>query len=161
MRWTPGAAGIAVLALNVVLSGCAGSGGGGGGGQPATPSCKSQVPGNPISYKTNIQPIYDRSCALSGCHIPPVLNQGLDMSASRSYKDTVGANAVEVPRLKRVKKGDPDNSYLFQKIVGAPGIAGVEMPQGCPGAPLNGAQCLTPDEIDAIRTWILECAPNN
>ena len=35
------------------------------------------------------------------------------------------------------------------------------MPQGCPGNPLQGAQCLTPDEIDAIQTWILACAPNN
>ena len=30
-----------------------------------------------------------------------------------------------------------------------------------PATPLNGARCLTPDEIDAIRTWILECAPKN
>jgi hypothetical protein len=48
-----------------------------------------------------------------------------------------------------------------QKIRGDQGIAGVLMPQGCPGNPLQGAQCLTPDEIDAITEWILACAPNN
>jgi hypothetical protein len=57
--------------------------------------------------------------------------------------------------------GDPDESYLVQKILDAPGIAGVLMPQGCPANPLQGAQCLAPDEIDAIQTWVLACAPNN
>ena len=63
--------------------------------------------------------------------------------------------------LKIILPGDPDDSYLVQKIRGGAGIAGVLMPQGCPGNPLQGAQCLTPDEIDAIQTWILACAPNN
>ncbi len=152
----------ALLALGCALlaggpSGCAGGGGGG----TTQPACKSQVPGNPISFANNIQPIFNRSCALAGCHIPPTLNGGQDLSAGRAYRATVNAKSQQKPRVLRVKPGDPDNSYLFQKIVGTPGIAGVLMPQGCPGTPLNGATCLTPDEIDAIRTWILECAPNN
>jgi hypothetical protein len=154
---TPGAAGIALLVIARVLIGCAGSGGGGG-GAPSGPTCKSQVPGNPISFTANIQPIYNRSCALPSCHTPPVLNAGLNLSPGRAYNETVGANASQKPGLKRIKPGDPDASYLFQKIIGAPGIAGVLMPNGCPGAPLAG-QCLSADEIEAIRTWILECAP--
>ena len=63
--------------------------------------------------------------------------------------------------LKIILPGDADDSYLVQKIRGDVGIAGVMMPQGCPANPLQGAQCLTPDEIDAIQTWILACAPNN
>ena len=149
---------VAVLAIGCMLTGCAGSGG--GGGQP-TPTCKSQVPGNPVSFAANIQPIFARSCALAGCHITPTLNGGLDMSAAHSYRQLVGVPAQQQPRVRRVKPGDPDNSYLFQKIVGASTISGVLMPQGCPATPLNGARCLTPDEIDAIRTWILECAPKN
>ena len=152
---TPGAAG-ALLAIAGVLSACAG--GGGGGGAPAAPACKSQVPGNPIHFAANIQPIFNRSCALPACHTPPVLNGGQDLSPGRAYNQTVGVPSTQIPRLKRVKPGDPDNSYLFQKITGAPGIVGVMMPQGCPGTPLAG-QCLSADEIEAIRTWILECAP--
>ena len=49
----------------------------------------------------------------------------------------------------------------MRKIRGDAGIAGVLMPNGCPGSPAQGAQCLTPDEIEAIETWILACAPNN
>ena len=156
--WTRGGARIVLLALGCGLTGCAGAGGGGG---TAAPSCKSQVRGNPISFRSNIQPIFDRSCALSGCHTPPTLNGGLDLSAGKSFAQIVGVSSQQLPRVKRVKPGDPDNSYLFQKITGAPTIAGVLMPQGCPGSPLNGAQCLTPDEIEAIRMWILECAPHN
>jgi len=153
---TPGARRVALLAIAGVLSGCAG--GGGGGGAPAAPACRSQVPNNPVKFASNIQPIFDRSCALPSCHTPPVINAGLDLSPGRAYRDIVNVNAQQKPALKRVKPGDPDNSYLFQKILGAPGIAGVQMPNGCPGTPLAG-QCLTGDEIDAIRTWILECAP--
>ena len=69
--------------------------------------------------------------------------------------------STETLALSLVEPGDPDASYLVRKIRGDAGIAGVLMPQGCPGNPLQGAQCLTPDEIDAIETWILACAPNN
>src|SRR5437867_2727902 len=100
---TPCAVGLALLALGAVLSGCAGEGGGGG-GAPA-PSCKSQVPGNPVSFASNIQGIFDRSCALSGCHTPPVLNGGLDLSPGRSYRQVVGVPSQQVPRLQRVKRG--------------------------------------------------------
>lgn len=158
--WRAGATGVALLAIGCMFSACAGSGGDGGGG-PAAPTCRSQVPGNPVSFTSNIQPIFDRSCALSGCHLPPTLNGGLNMAAGRSYAQLVGIPSQQQPRVLRVKRGDPDASYLYQKIIAAPTIAGVIMPQGCPGTPLNGAQCLTADETDAIRTWILECAPRN
>jgi hypothetical protein len=154
---TAGGAALVALTATVLFTGCAGSGGGGG---TPKPSCQSQVPGNPVSFANNIQPIYNRSCALAGCHIPPVLNAGLNLAPGAAYGDTVNVNSTQRPNLKRIKPGDPANSYLLRKVTGQ-NISGVLMPQGCPGTPLNGAQCLTPDEIDAIQTWILECAPNN
>lgn len=87
--------------------------------------------------------------------------QGLDLSPGRSYAATVRRRSTEVFSLSIVAPGDPDSSYLVRKIRGDAGIAGVLMPNGCPGTPVQGAQCLTPDEIDAIETWILACAPNN
>jgi hypothetical protein len=65
------------------------------------------------------------------------------------------------PDARQIVPGRLDQSYLLQKIEAAPGIVGVPMPQGCPGAPLGGARCLTGDEMAAIRTWITECAQNN
>ena len=44
-----------------------------------------------------------------------------------------------------------------------PGITPVQMPQGCPdaGTGLNGAPCLTGDQMDMFRMWVNACAPNN
>ena len=144
-----------------LLAGCAGDGPDNGGGPPK-PSCTPAVdPTGAPQYASNIQPIYDRSCALAGCHSSVAPAQGLDLSTGRSYAATVNKRSTQNLALKLVLPGDADDSYLVQKIRGDAGIAGVLMPQGCPGNPLQGAQCLTPDEIDAIQTWILACAPNN
>jgi hypothetical protein len=154
-----GAARITLLVIAFVLTGCAGSGPGGGGGTKK-PSCKPQVdPAAAPKYAANIQPIYNVSCALAGCHLGPLPAQFLDLSAGKSYHNTVGVRSTEQRDLQLVKPNDPENSYLFKKIRGDPGVT--IMPQGCPGAPLRGALCLTADQIDAVRTWILACAPNN
>ena len=50
--------------------------------------------------------------------------------------------------------GDPDRSYLVQKIEGAPGIVGERMPR-------TGGPFLTPGQIAIIRRWIELGAPNN
>ena len=156
--WTPGALAIAVLAIGGTLTGCAGSGG--GGGAPPKPACKP--PATPsVSFATTIQPIFNRSCALPGCHVGPVPTGGLDLTAGVAYSQLVNVPSTQQPGLKRVKPHFPKDSYLVRKIQGGPNISGVMMPNGCPGAPLNGAQCLTPDEIMAIVVWITECAPNN
>jgi hypothetical protein len=57
----------------------------------------------------------------------------------------VGVASVEQSSLQRVKAGDPDNSYLIQKVEGTAAV-GARMPFG--GAPLDQAA------IDAIRDWV-------
>src|SRR5438093_3767950 len=157
---TSGALAIAVLAIGGVLTGCAGSGGGGGGGAPPKPACKPPAVLT-ISFAHTIQPIFDRSCALTSCHTGAVPAQGQDLSAGVAYSQSVNVPSTEQPRLERVKPCKPKDSYLVRKIQGGPNISGVLMPQGCPAVPLAGAQCLTADEIQAIIQWIKECAPNN
>jgi len=148
---------IASGAIAALLTACAGSGGGGGG--PTKPACKPPTPLT-VCFSTNIQPIFNRSCAVAGCHAGTPAAQNLDLSTGQAYHNTVGVSSVQQPRLKLVKPGDPTNSYLLQKINGTPTISGVLMPQGCPGTPLNGAQCLSPDDIMAVMQWITECATN-
>ena len=156
---TPGALAIAVLAIGGTLTGCAG-GGGGGGGAPPKPACKP--PATPsVSFSMDIQPIFNRSCALPTCHIGPVPAGTQDLTAGVAYSQSVNVPSTQEPRLKRVKPGFPDDSYLVRKLQGGPNISGVLMPNGCPGVPQNGAQCLTADEIAAIVQWVTECAPNN
>src|SRR5262252_7605601 len=148
---------IALVAVASALIGCAGSGGGSGGGggggckPPATPT---------VLLSSNVQPIFNVSCALAGCHSGAVPVQGLDLSTGKTFSNTVNVKSTENPKLTRIVPGKPDSSYLQQKIEGTQGIAGVQMPQGCPGSPLGGAVCLTADNIAAIRQWIMECAQN-
>jgi hypothetical protein len=114
-----------------------------------------------VLLSTNVQPIFNRSCALAGCHLGPVPAQGQDLSAGMTVGSSVNVKSTEIPTRLRIKPGKPDESYLVQKIEGTAGIAGIQMPQGCPGSPLNGAQCLSAMDMACIRQWITECAQAN
>ena len=105
----------------------------GGGGEPLTPDFKS--------IQDNVfTPICTR------CHIGAGAPQGLQLDAAHSYAMLVGVPSVEQPNVLRVKSGDPDNSYMVQKIEGAATISGARMPFGGPYLPQS--------TIDVIRTWV-------
>jgi len=93
--------------------------------------------------------------------VGPIPIQRLDLSAGKTFSSTVEVKSTEMPRLLRIKPGNPDDSYLFQKIEGIPGISGLQEPPGCPGPPLAGAQCPSADDIATIWQWITEGALNN
>jgi len=114
-----------------------------------------------VRLSSNVQPIVDQSCAVAGCHLGPVSAEGMDLSAGKTFSSTVEVKSKEIPRLLRITPGKPDDSYLVQKIEGRPGIAGLQEPPGCPGPPLNGAQCPSVEDITVIRQWITEGALNN
>ncbi len=76
-----------------------------------------------------------------------------NLTAGHSYASLVNVTSLEVPSMKRIVPGDPDNSYLVLKIQGSPGIVGVQMPAS--GGPLTQAQ------IDEVRAWVAAGALNN
>jgi hypothetical protein len=89
--------------------------------------------------------------ACSQCHtdqggrIPPA---GMVLTEGRAYDFLVGRPSAFKPGAIRVIPGDPDNSYLVQKLEGAPGIVGLRMPLNTAG------RYLTPGQIAVIRRWI-------
>lgn len=85
------------------------------------------------------------------CHSGAAAPEGLQLDAAHSYALLVGVPSTEVPSLDRVKAGDPDNSYIVQKLEDAPGIVGAQMPFGGPYLPQS--------TIDVIRQWITDGAP--
>jgi hypothetical protein len=91
--------------------------------------------------------VFTPLCAV--CHTGPsgpVLPAGLDLtSLSMSYMSLVNVPSLEVGSIDRVEPGDPNASYLVQKIEGTAAV-GVRMP--ATGVPLNAAS------IAAIRQWI-------
>ncbi len=84
------------------------------------------------------------------CHSGAAAPQGLRLDAVNSYGLLVGVQSAEVPALVRVAPGDPDNSYLIQKLEGRASV-GARMPFG--GPYLDAAT------IGVIRQWIANGAP--
>ncbi len=85
----------------------------------------------------------------TACHVGASAPQGLRLDEANSYAMLVGVASAEAPSLQRVKAGDPDNSYLIQKLEGTAAVGG-RMPLG--GTPLTQA------DIAMIRQWIADGA---
>jgi uncharacterized protein (TIGR03118 family) len=96
----------------------------------------------------------------SGCHtgigssLPGVQN----LTAGHTYASIVNVPSIEQPNLLRIKPNDPSNSYLIQKIEGAPGISGSRMPFGCGS---SSDPCLDQATINMFIQWVNEGAPND
>ncbi|HEY0768301.1 MAG TPA: CHRD domain-containing protein [Steroidobacteraceae bacterium] len=90
-----------------------------------------------------------------GCHTGggSSLPASMDLTPSHIYASIVNVASVEQSALKRVKPGDPDNSYVVQKLQGSAGITGGRMPLGGP--------YLDQATIDQVRAWISAGAQNN
>ncbi len=96
--------------------------------------------------------IFNKSCAVSGCHDSGSQQAGLDLSSGKAYGNLVNVPSSQKPNILRVKPGDAANSYLVMKLEGASGITGRRMP-------LGGS--LSTDQIDAIKQWINNGAKND
>jgi hypothetical protein len=79
---------------------------------------------------------------------------GLNLTRAAAYSALVGTTSSGKPSAARVVPGDPDSSYLVQKLEGAPGIVGQRMPR-------TGGPYLTEGQMLIIRRWIAEGAANN
>jgi mono/diheme cytochrome c family protein len=98
-------------------------------------------PASNVSYQVHVQPLFNQTCALIGCH---------DAQASPQVGSLTSYSATVFDQPGNVIPGDPDNSILVIRIQGT---SGTRMPVG--KNPLNRNQ------IDGIRTWITEGAKNN
>jgi hypothetical protein len=92
--------------------------------------------------------VFTPDCATSGCHAGGNPSAGLNLEEANSYAMLVGIQSGQDAGLQRVEAGDPDNSYLVQKLEGT-ASSGQQMP---PGA------ALPQSEIDVIRQWITDGA---
>src|SRR5271170_5779847 len=117
----------------VLLVACAGNGEGlDANGEPIG---SGGNPGEPLTadFQSIQDNVFTPICVR--CHSGASAPEGLQLDADHSYALLVGVPSTEVPSLDRVKPGDPDDSYLVQKLEDAPGIVGVQMPFGGPYLP--------------------------
>jgi hypothetical protein len=128
----------------VVLASCGGSGEGlDENGRPITGEQTPLVP-ELQSIQNNV---FTPTCAT--CHSGSSAPLGFRLDAASAYSMLVNTPSVEVPALRRVLPGNPDQSYLIQKLEGHAAV-GAQMPLGQP--PLPQAT------INVIRQWIADGA---
>lgn len=132
------------IAISAALIGCAGSGEGlDESGRPLDTGPQALAP-TFASIQANVfTPICTR------CHAGAAAPAGLRLDEASSYAMLVNTPSAEVPGLRRVRPGDPDLSYLVQKLEGRAAV-GARMPLNSP--PLPQAT------IDFIRQWIADGA---
>jgi hypothetical protein len=128
--------------------GLAAAGCGKGGEEKARPELPTAgaVPGPFAAIETKI--LAPKCTSQAGCHggTPPA--GGLDLGEDAAYGNLVGVKASRRPERLRVAPGDPDGSYLVNRLL--PGGDTPPMPLG--GPPLS------PAEIEAIKGWIRDGA---
>jgi hypothetical protein len=141
--------GIAIVTL--ALAAC-GAGSGEGLDQNGQP-----LPGGGGAPPSGLQPtlasiqdnVFSVSCAVPGCHGGAAARQGLRLDPGFSAGNLINVPSPRDANLIRVVPGNPDASFLIQKLEGTQTL-GDRMPDGGP--------YLTTATIDVIRQWIQDGA---
>jgi hypothetical protein len=137
--------GFLTVTAAVALGGCAGDGTGlDANGRPLPPA---PLPNS--DFQEIQDTIFTPICSV--CHSGANAPQGLRLDAGNSFALLVNVASAEVPGTLRVNPGNPNASYLVQKIEGTAAV-GVRMPA-------NGPPYLPQDRIDLVRRWIAAGAP--
>jgi hypothetical protein len=79
---------------------------------------------------------------------------GMNLSHDVAYASLVDVASRGKAGAVRVIPGDPDHSYILQKLEGTPAIVGERMPR-------TGGPYLTEGQISIIRRWIETGAKND
>lgn len=119
----------------------AAGGGCSGGGTPAAPPQGG-------AFRAIEQEVFAPRCVRAGCHGGDHPAGNLDLEIGRAYDSLVGVAAERRPGRLRVDPGNPEGSYLVERLT--PGGDTPRMPVG--GKPLSEA------ELEAVRTWIRDGA---
>ena len=89
------------------------------------------------------------SCGTAGCHDDAQPEAGLDLLSPNVESRVVDINAIGIGCTGDilVVAGDPDGSYLLDKVLNTPGICGLSMPV---------VGTLTQGEEATLRQWIID-----
>jgi len=105
----------------------------------------------PVSFKRDVVPILNRDCVM--CHM-----EGTELGGLSLYPDPRG-NLIDMRSrqcpLSLVDPGKPESSYLLFKMLGTQ-----ESVNG-KGRRMPWDYSLPAADIDLMRRWILEGAPDN
>jgi Planctomycete cytochrome C len=134
---------------------------GGSSSSPAAPSAPAATPSTgsgggtgstEVTLSSLSSQIFVPRC--TGCHGGGSPSAGMNLEPGNAYEKLVNVASSEKSGAIRVIPGDPENSYLVQKLRGDVGIVGLRMPR-------NGPPYLTDDQINLVKQWIQAGAKNN
>lgn len=136
------------LCMTCALAGCAGNGDG------LDENGRPQQEDSGDTLQPTFQSIQDHvfTPICTACHAGAAAPLGLRLEEGSSFALLVNAPSVEVPALQRVQPGNPDASYLIQKLEGTAAVGG-RMPLNQPALP--------PETIAVIRQWITDGAASS
>ena len=124
------------ILLPLLLAACGGDDPAGAGGDIAAELASIQAE------------IFDRRCNMPACHSTKSHAGGLVLEAGVSHGQLVGVASTLAPTKVRVTAGDPDASFLLDKVVPpVDSSEGMVMPWGAP-------EGLATHEVAALRGWI-------
>jgi hypothetical protein len=94
--------------------------------------------------------------ACTNCHtnVGRTPTGGMNLVHDLAYDQIVNVPSARKAGAIRIIPGDPENSYLVQKLEGRPGIVGLRMP-------FSGAPFLTDGQMLILKRWIAIGAPRN
>ena len=119
---------------------------------------KSPTSPTPVSTAPTLSAIqtqiFDPGCASCHTDVGRTPSGGTNLKAGASFGALVNVPSTGKPGAIRVIPGNPNDSYLIQKLEGAPGIVGIRMPR-------TGPPHLSDAQVKMIRDWIAAGAPNS
>ena len=121
-------------------------------------SSDSKTPTAPTSTAPTLAQIqtqiFDPGCASCHTDVGRTPAGGTNLKAGASFAALVNIASTGLIGATRVIPGNPNGSYLVQKLEGAANIAGLRMPR-------SGPPYLTDAQVRMIRDWIQAGALNN
>ena len=107
--------------------------------------------GDGVTWESRVRKILEFNCG--GCHFGDEPAANLDLTGENVYERLL-QNSNQLPDMPLLTPSDPDNSYLYLKLIGDPKIFGTRMPYN----PLTGEGELSQAELADVLTWIVNGA---
>ncbi len=105
-----------------------------------------------ISFKKQIQPIFDANCV--ACHQSGSAQEGLVLEEGKAYASLIRKPSHQA-NMALILPGSPQESYLLHKADGSQ----VSVHGRGERMPLGGK--LDPQELELLRAWVAAGAENN
>ncbi|MCX4246268.1 c-type cytochrome domain-containing protein [Paraliomyxa miuraensis] len=107
--------------------------------------------GDGVTWASRIKLIFEFNCG--GCHNEDSPQGNLTLLGDGVYERLLQSSG-QLSDMALIEPGDPDNSYLYLKLIGDDRITGLQMPYN----PLTGEGSLSQAELSDIETWIINGA---